>query len=144
MQAPAGQDRSVSKPPAEPVDPHAGHDMSGPMEPERTDMDHAGMEHGTPVAQQAEPMDHAAMGHGMAQDRDLPATPTPREPIPPVNPATRAAAFPDVDGHAVHAKSVHSFWARTVAVWGQCGDGRVDHVRHPILTKKNKQIINIV
>src|SRR3546814_2034350 len=57
MHAPAEQDRSVSKPPAEPVDPHAGHDMSEPMEPERTDMDHAGMEHGTPAAQQAEPMD---------------------------------------------------------------------------------------
>src|SRR3546814_6229939 len=81
MHAPAEQDRSVSKPPAEPVDPHAGHDMSEPMEPERTDMDHAGMEHGTPAAQQAEPMDHAAMGHGMAQDRDLPATAPPREPI---------------------------------------------------------------
>src|SRR3546814_17315117 len=80
------------------------------MEPERTDMDHAGMEHGTPAAQQAEPMDHAAMGHGMAQDRDLPATPPPREPIPPVTPADRAADFPDVAGHDVHDKSVPSFW----------------------------------
>src|SRR3546814_1315654 len=51
-----------------------------------------------------------AMGHGMAQDRDLPATAPPREPIPPVTPADRAAAFPDVAGHAVHDKSVHSFW----------------------------------
>src|SRR3546814_4633562 len=46
----------------------------------------------------------------MAQDRDLPATAPPREPIPPVTPADRAAAFPDVAGHAVHDKSVHSFW----------------------------------
>src|SRR3546814_19301609 len=80
-----------------------------PMEPERTDMDHAGMEHGTPAAQQAEPMDHAAMSHGMAQDRDLPATAPPREPIPPVPPADRAPAFPDVAGHAVHDPSVQSF-----------------------------------
>lgn len=110
MPAPAEQDRPVSTPPAEPVDPHAGHDMSEPMEPERTDMDHAGMEHGTSAAEQAEPMDHAAMGHGMAQDSDLPATAPPRDPIPSVTPADRAAAFPDVAGHAVHDKSIHSFW----------------------------------
>src|SRR3546814_15903842 len=92
------------------------------MEPERTDMDHAGMEHGTPAAQQAEPMDHAAMGHGMAQHRDLPATAPPREPIPPVTPADRAAAFPDVAGHAVHCKSVHSFWLlERLEVWDADG-----------------------
>ena len=33
----------------------------------------------------------------------------PREPVPPVTPADRAAAFPDVAGHAVHDKSIHSF-----------------------------------
>lgn len=110
MHAPAEQDRPASKPPAEPVDPHAGHDMAEPMEPERSDMDHAGMEHGMPATQQAEPMDHAAMGHGMAQDSDLPATAPPRDPIAPITPADRAAAFPDVAGHAVHDKSVHSFW----------------------------------
>src|SRR3546814_7178337 len=102
MHAPAEQDRSVSKPPAEPVDPHAGHDMSEPMEPERTDMDHAGMEHGTPAAQQAEPMDHAAMGHGMAQDRDLPATAPPRDPIPPVPPADREIGRAHVRTPAPH------------------------------------------
>src|SRR3546814_4980131 len=124
MHAPAEQDRSVSKPPAEPVDPHAGHDMSEPMEPERTDMDHAGMEHGTPAAQQAEPMDHAAMGHGMAQDRDLPATAPPREPTPPVTPADRAAAFPDVAGHAVHDKQEPSYWLLDrLEVWGADEDG---------------------
>src|SRR3546814_3374830 len=94
------------------------------MEPERTDMDHAGMEHGTPAAQPAEPMDHAAMGHGMAQDRDLPATAPPREPIPPVTPAARAAAFPDVAGHAVHDKSLHSFWLLDrLAVWDADEEG---------------------
>src|SRR3546814_17400378 len=72
MHAPAEQDRSVSKPPAEPVDPHAGHDMSEPMEPERTALDHAGTEPGTPATQQAEPREPTATGQGTAADPTVP------------------------------------------------------------------------
>src|SRR3546814_14786895 len=63
-----------------------------------------------PATPQAEPMDHAAMGHGTAMDQDLPATAPPLDPIPPVTPGDRAAAFPDVDGPAVHDMAIHSYW----------------------------------
>ncbi|MGH8083844.1 MAG: copper resistance protein B [Lysobacter sp.] len=49
-----------------------------------------------------------------AQKASEPADPhasmPPREPIPPVTPADRAAAFPGVGGHAVHDTAVHSYW----------------------------------
>lgn len=76
---------------AEPEHPHAGHQMP-------------------PVAPQAGPMDHAAMGHGTAADQDLPASAAPRDPIPPVTPADRAAAYPEVGGDAVHDTAIHSYW----------------------------------
>src|SRR3546814_17237345 len=47
---------------------------------------------------------------GTAMDQDLPATAPPLDPIPPVTPSDRAAAFPDVDGHAVHDTAIHSYW----------------------------------
>ena len=75
----------------EPADPHAGHHMPTAAPP-------------------AEPVDHAAMGHGTVVDEDLPATAAPRDPIPPVTPGDRAAAFPDVGGHAVHDTAIHSYW----------------------------------
>lgn len=89
--APAEQAQPDPEASSQPVDPHVGHRVP-------------------PASQQAEPMDHAAMGHGMAVDQDLPATAPPREPIPLVTPADRAAAFPAVAGHAVHDQSIHSFW----------------------------------
>jgi len=46
----------------------------------------------------------------MPDDGDLPANAAPRDPIPPVTPADRAAAFPDVAGHTVHDNAVHSYW----------------------------------
>ena len=50
-------------------------------------------------------VDHAAMGHAM------PAAPTePREPIPVVTKADRLAAFPEIDAHMVHGKSINSYW----------------------------------
>lgn len=68
---------------------------------------HAG--HHTPADTEL-PVDHAAMGHVMPADADLPADAAPREPLPPVTPADRAAAFPDVAAHTVHDDSVHSYW----------------------------------
>ena len=62
-------------------DPHAGHAMPAPP-----------------------PDPHA--GHVMPA-REARA---PREPIPAVTAADRAAAFPDVAGHAVHDTSVHGFF----------------------------------
>lgn len=61
------------------------------------DVDHAAMGHATPE------VDHAAMGHA-------PIDPAlPRDPIPTITPEDRAAAFPDLAGHAVHDTAVHSF-----------------------------------
>lgn len=48
-------------------------------------------------------MDHGAMGHAG------PAPAEPREPIPPLTDAERAAAFPDIAGHD-HGKTIHSFF----------------------------------
>lgn len=78
--------------PEEP-DPHAGHVMPEAPDP------HAG--HVMP-----EPVDPHA-GHVMPAP--APTYAAPREPIPAVTPADRAAAFPEVAGHAVHDKSVHWF-----------------------------------
>lgn len=82
-------------------------------------VDHSSMDHGTTVPQQAEQeMDHATMGHDMdmqaerqadISEFDLPASAPPLNPIPPVTPADRAAAFPEVGGHPVHGTSVHHF-----------------------------------
>ncbi len=108
--APQPAPKPVSKPtpkpaPAEPVDHAAmGHDM--PMsEAPAEEIDHAAMGHDMTVPHDDMPgMDHSAMRH------DLPADAAPREPIPPLTPADRAAAFPDVRGHSVHDNAVHSFW----------------------------------
>lgn len=73
-------------------------------------MDHAGMDHAA--------MDHAAMGHS-TRDRaptptdhsaHAPADPTPpREPVPALTDADRAAAFPVIDHAAMqHASAVNS------------------------------------
>lgn len=80
-----------------------------------TGMDHSDMDHGSMQGMDhssmdgmdhsgMQEMDHAAMGH------DLPSTAAPLEPIPPVTRSDRAAAFPDVAGHAVHDKSIHSYF----------------------------------
>lgn len=73
-------------------------------------MDHAAMGHDMPHGEQPSGIDHSAMEHGThAGDADLPATAAPREPIPEITAADRAAAFPDVAGHAVHDNAVHWF-----------------------------------
>ena len=82
-------------PPTEAADPHAGHAMP----PVETADPHAG--HAMPPTETVDP--HA--GHAMPA-----SSVAPREPIPPLTPADRAAAFPDVAGHAVHDKAVHAYW----------------------------------
>lgn len=95
-------------PPVE-TDPHAGHEMPQVVPEPPTAVDHAAMGHDMPPAEEP-PVDHAAMGHDMPLDSDLPANAAPLDPIPPVTPADRAAAFPDVAGHTVHDNAVHSYW----------------------------------
>lgn len=87
--------------PAPSLAQHEGH------APETTaDDPHAG--HAMPQA--TTPVDHAAMGHGEPGDAAPTHDAAPIEPVPPVTPADRAAAFPDVAGHAVHDKAVHAYW----------------------------------
>lgn len=79
------------------------------------DVDHAHMDHST--------MDHAAMEHGTA-----PSAPSaPREPIPEVTDADRAAAFPPINHDAMeHAPNVHSLLLiNRLEHWdGQHGSGQ--------------------
>ena len=75
---------------------HEGHEMPA-TPPEEPEVDHAAMGHTSPE------VDHAAMGHAP------PAPALLREPIPPLTAQDRAAAFPDLAGHAVHDKAVHYF-----------------------------------
>jgi copper resistance protein B len=94
--------------PAEPVDHAAmGHGAPPPQEPAQP-IDHAAMGHDMPMPEQAQPVDHTAMGHGLP-----PAAPTaPREPIPVLTDADRAAAFTDAGGHEahdMHDEAIHSF-----------------------------------
>ncbi|WP_027079886.1 copper resistance protein B [Luteimonas mephitis] len=80
---------------------HSQMDHSSMQEMDHSQMDHSsmqGMDHST-----MEGMDHSAM------NQDLPADAEPRDPIPPVTPADRAAAFPGGAGHAVHDKGIHSY-----------------------------------
>lgn len=76
---------------------HAGMDHS---KMDHSSMDHSKMDHAT---MDHAGMDHAAMGHGAM------ATDLPREPIPAVTEADRAAAFPPIDHGAMeHAPDIHS------------------------------------
>ena len=76
---------------------HAGMDHSTM---DHSSMDHSKMDHAT---MDHAGMDHAAMGHG------TPTTDLPREPIPEVTDADRAAAFPPIDHGAMeHAPDIHS------------------------------------
>lgn len=74
------------------------------QEMDHSEMDHSEMPHSeiTVPEQQKTADPHA--GHTMPQ-----AVENPREPIPPITPADRAAAFPDVNGHTVHDDSIHYF-----------------------------------
>jgi len=94
------------QPPPPPAADHAG------MDPSRMDhssmdhssMDHSGMDHALMDHALMDPaaMDHAEMDHGTAPPQ------APREPIPAVTAADRAAAFPVIDHSAMqHASPVN-------------------------------------
>jgi copper resistance protein B len=122
--APAPAKKKPTPAASTPVDPHAGHRMAPPsaqpaQKPVAVDP-HAGHTMPAPTAAPAQPaadphaghapaastpMDHAAMGHEMPLPDDAPRTP-----IPVLNDADRAAAFPEVRGHAAHDKRSHSYW----------------------------------
>ncbi|MEI2429963.1 copper resistance protein B [Lysobacter yananisis] len=77
---------------------HSGHAApAAASEPDaamdRSKMDHSQMDHSK--------MDHSQMGHGAAPRTDAPQRP--REPIPAVTDADRAAAFPPISLHMQHA-----------------------------------------
>jgi copper resistance protein B len=68
-------------------------------------VDHSAMGHETPADEEpAPPVDHAAMGHTLP-----PPASVPREPVPPLSDADRAAAFPEIAAHAAHGAGLHSY-----------------------------------
>jgi len=81
----------------QPADPHAGHAMPAAPSPPAEPVDHSTVDHST--------MDHSTMDHGAPAPPDQPRTP-----IPVLTDADRIAAFPEVDGHAAHGRSLHSAW----------------------------------
>ncbi|WNH47887.1 copper resistance protein B [Stenotrophomonas aracearum] len=93
----------------------ASQDSQEPVD--HSKMDHAAMDHST---MDHSKMDHAAMGHAVAPS-------TPREPIPAVTDADRAAAFPPIDHGAMeHAPEIHSLLlVNRLEHWdGQHGSGQ--------------------
>ena len=104
---PASPDMPMPEKPAQPMDHAAmGHDTPAPESATPAEpMDHSAMGHEMPMPQEpAKPMDHSAMGHDMPMPSDQP-----RQPIPPLTDADRAAAFPDIGGHPVHDNSVQKY-----------------------------------
>lgn len=89
---------------------HAGH-------ADRTENTHAGhpdhaghAQPATPPAESSAPDPHAHHAHHGPPAGDLPADHPPREPLPPITDADRAAAFPEhLHGHAMHDDATHSF-----------------------------------
>lgn len=67
--------------------------------------DHSAVGHETPERPEpSQPMDHAAMGHEVSMPSGQP-----RQPIPPLTDADRAAAFPDVGGHPAHDNRIQKY-----------------------------------
>lgn len=96
LAAPArAQDPSPPQMPtaASPPEPVAG---KRPAKRDHAKMDHSQMDHSK--------MDHSKMSHGGTQ-----APQQPREPIPPISAADRAAAFPPVAAHAEHDNSIQHY-----------------------------------
>lgn len=83
---------------------------------DHSSMDSSGMDHAG--------MDHASMGHQPGASQDLPATAEPREPIPAITAADRAAAFQDLDAHVIHGETINSFWSfDQLEAWDADEDG---------------------
>jgi copper resistance protein B len=92
---------------------HAGHATAAPPKDEQSQpaqsghatMDHSKMDHSKMDHSKMDhsKMDHSKMDHAAPDAR-------PREPIPVVTDADRAAAFPDVHAHHQHGTSLHSYW----------------------------------
>ncbi|GAB3734308.1 copper resistance protein B [Luteimonas pelagia] len=113
--------------PAQQQQPHSAHqahqehqEHRAPAATDEAPVDHATMGHGADAGDEGHAtMDHASMDHSM-HGAALPADAPPREPIPAVSSADRVAAFPDVHGHAVHDKAIHSFWlADRLEAWDE-------------------------
>jgi copper resistance protein B len=99
--APQPSPQSPASPPAPPATPPEGHEGHGGQPPG-----------------QAGGHDHAAHGHGAgAEEGALPAF------IPPLTDADRAAAFPEVQGHAVHDRAINYFVLFDQLEWTSKGDG---------------------
>ena len=90
-------------PESEPTPAAVDHSAMGHGQAPATPVDHSTMDHGeTPIP--ATPVDHSAMGHGVPAASDAP-----REPIPVLTDADRAAAFAPLDGHATHDDRIVRF-----------------------------------
>ncbi len=103
--------RPASRPAA--TGAHAGHGAAEKPAPKAPpQMDHAAMGHdmGTMPGEPAQPTDHSTMDHSTMGHDGMPMAPTePREPIPVLTDADRAAAVPPTGGHTVHDNSIQSF-----------------------------------
>lgn len=108
----------AAPPPSAPTPPsqhpqHPAHPPSQPAQkpPVKPPEPGAPQKPGTP---ESPPHDHTAHGQ--------PGSATPPPVVPPVTDADRAAAFPDVAGHAVHDRAIHAFVLFDQLEW-QSGDG---------------------
>ena len=63
-----------------------------------------------------------SQGHQEHQEQSKPTDPASHPGIPPITDADRAAAFPDVEGHTVHDRAIHSYVLFDQLEW-QPGDG---------------------
>lgn len=91
-------------PPAHDHDAHHGHGHDAGCTPEHAAMGHCVM----PVEEDPDcPPEHAAMGHCTPRPAQPPGLLEPREPIPELTEADRAAAFPVLHGGHGHGSAIH-------------------------------------
>ena len=103
----AAMDHTATARGAAPPDAHAQHGghAHGGTKPAAT-VNHAAMDHGSHAGMDHAAMEHAAMGHAAPAGAS-----EPREPIPPVTDADRAAAFPpDMHGHELHGSPINTYF----------------------------------
>jgi copper resistance protein B len=119
----SGMDHShMTHPPAAPATAtHQHADHAGAATPESASpaaaeqgMEHAGHDMSSMPGMDMSGMDHSTMDMPTAHDtgsHDLPADSAPREPIPSLTDADRAAAFPPLAaGHPSHDAMTHTYW----------------------------------